>query len=47
MWVSMFRAVVSSLLSAHDRFDLARGLDLATLALRAIGTVVAILVIVD
>jgi O-antigen/teichoic acid export membrane protein len=42
MWVSMFRASLSCVLAAHDRFDLARGLDLVTLAVRTIGTVTAL-----
>lgn len=42
LWVSMFRGVLSSLLSAYDRFDLARGIDLIELAVRTIGTVAAL-----
>jgi O-antigen/teichoic acid export membrane protein len=42
MWVSMYGSVLSSLLTAHDRFDLARGLGLLVLAVRTIATVVAL-----
>lgn len=43
MWVSMFRAILSSLLSAHDRFDMARGLDIVILAIRTTGTIVVLM----
>ncbi|MGD8386279.1 MAG: oligosaccharide flippase family protein [Desulfobacteraceae bacterium] len=42
LWVSMIRVVLSSVLSAHDRFDLARGIDLTILAVRTIGTILAL-----
>jgi len=43
IWASMMGAVFSSLLAAHDRFDLARGLDLCVLVVRTAGTVAALL----
>jgi O-antigen/teichoic acid export membrane protein len=39
VWISAFRAVFSSMLTAHDRFDIARGADVAVLAIRTIGTI--------
>ncbi|MHB0954805.1 MAG: oligosaccharide flippase family protein [Pirellulaceae bacterium] len=39
LWMSMFGAVFSSLLSAHDRFDLSRGLGLVELGFRTAATV--------
>lgn len=42
VWISAVRTVVSSVLGAHERFDLARGVDLAVLAARAAGTVAAL-----
>jgi O-antigen/teichoic acid export membrane protein len=40
IWISAFRTVLSSILTAHDRFDLARGSDLIMLAFRTIGTII-------
>jgi O-antigen/teichoic acid export membrane protein len=42
IWISAFRTVLSSVLAAHERFDLARGSDLVMLAVRTILTVVAL-----
>ncbi|GAG34953.1 unnamed protein product, partial [marine sediment metagenome] len=42
VWFMFLGAVFSSILTAHDRFDLARGVDLGVLALRATGTVLAL-----
>ncbi|MCK4856441.1 MAG: polysaccharide biosynthesis protein [candidate division Zixibacteria bacterium] len=42
IWISAFRTVLSSVLAAHERFDLARGSDLVMLAVRTVGTVVAL-----
>ncbi len=42
LWVSAVGAVFSSVLIAHDRFDLTRGVDLAVLAVRTAGTVFAL-----
>jgi O-antigen/teichoic acid export membrane protein len=42
IWISAFRTVLSSVLAAHERFDLARGSDLIMLAVRTILTVVAL-----
>jgi O-antigen/teichoic acid export membrane protein len=42
VWISAFRTVLSSVLSAHERFDLARGSDLVVLALRTVGTIAAL-----
>jgi O-antigen/teichoic acid export membrane protein len=42
MWISVVRVIHSSVLLAHDRFDLARIIDLTMLAIRAVGTIVAL-----
>ena len=42
IWLSAFGAVCSSVLIAHDRFDLARAIDLVVLAVRAAGTVLSL-----
>ena len=42
IWISAFRTVLSSVLAAHERFDLARGSDLIMLAVRTILTVFAL-----
>ena len=42
IWISAVRTVLSSVLAAHDRFDLARGSDLVMLAVRTLGTVLAL-----
>ncbi len=42
LWISAFRTVLSSVLAAHERFDLARGTDLVMLAFQTAGTVVAL-----
>jgi O-antigen/teichoic acid export membrane protein len=42
LWLTVYAAVFSSVLAAHDRFDLARGIDLVTLALRT-AAIVAVL----
>ncbi|HUU89934.1 MAG TPA: oligosaccharide flippase family protein [Phycisphaerae bacterium] len=42
LWFSGIAAVFSSVLTAHDRFDLTRGVDLGVLALRTVGTVLAL-----
>ncbi len=39
IWISAFRTVLSSVLAAHERFDLARGADLVMLAIRTGGTI--------
>jgi len=39
VWVLTMGAVFSSVLTAHDRFDLARGVDLSVLGIRTAGTV--------
>jgi len=39
VWLSAISAVFSSVLTAHDRFDLARGVDLGVLAIRTVATV--------
>lgn len=43
VWLSIVGAVFSSVLVAHNRFDLARTIDLTVLAVRAGGTVLALL----
>lgn len=43
IWISAVRTVLSSVLSAHDRFDLARGSDLVMLAVRTLGTIFALI----
>ncbi|ACN15089.1 putative O-antigen and teichonic acid transporter [Desulforapulum autotrophicum HRM2] len=42
IWISALRTILSSLLAAYDRFDLARGSDLIMLAVRTIGTIVVL-----
>jgi len=42
IWISAFRTVLSSILSAYDRFDLARGSDLIMLAVRTVMTIAAL-----
>jgi O-antigen/teichoic acid export membrane protein len=42
-WVSAVAAVLSSVLVAHERFDLARAVDLVILAVRTVGTILALL----
>lgn len=42
VWLSVMGAVFSSVLTAHDRWDLARGVDMGVLALRAAGTVLSV-----
>ena len=43
IWISAVRTVLSSVLAAHDRFDLARGSDLIMLAVRTVGTILALI----
>ena len=42
VWLALLGAVFSGILTAHDRFDLARGVDLGVLAVRATGTVLVL-----
>ena len=42
IWVSAIRVVLSSILTAHERFDLARGADLIALAVRTTTTIVVL-----
>jgi O-antigen/teichoic acid export membrane protein len=42
VWLSALAAVFSSVIVAHERFDIARGIDLAVLAIRTVGTVFAL-----
>ncbi|MGD9825932.1 polysaccharide biosynthesis C-terminal domain-containing protein [Desulfobacter sp.] len=42
IWISALRTILSSLLAAYDRFDLAQGSDLIMLAVRTIGTIAAL-----
>jgi O-antigen/teichoic acid export membrane protein len=42
IWISAFRTVLSSILAAYDRFDLARGSDLIMLAVRTVMTIAAL-----
>lgn len=42
MLVTTFSSLFSSVLAAHDRFDIARGVDLIVLAVRTIGTIVVL-----
>lgn len=42
LWMTAFRAVLASVLIAHDRFDLINAVDLVVLALRTVGTVVVL-----
>jgi len=39
VWLSAIAAIYSSVLAAHDRFDIARGVDMVVLLVRTIGTV--------
>ncbi len=39
VWFSVIGALFSSVLTAHDRFDLARSVDLGVLAIRTVGTI--------
>jgi O-antigen/teichoic acid export membrane protein len=39
VWLSAIAAIYSSVLASHDRFDIARGVDMAVLLVRTIGTV--------
>ena len=39
VWLSAVAAIYSSVLAAHDRFDVARGVDMAVLLVRTVGTV--------
>ena len=43
MWISALRVVFSSVLKAHDRFDLSNAVDLLMLALRTVGTVLVLI----
>jgi O-antigen/teichoic acid export membrane protein len=42
IWISAVRVILSSILTAHERFDLARGSDLLALAIRTIGTIIVL-----
>lgn len=42
IWISAFRTVLSSVLAAHERFDLARGSDLIMLAVQTVITIFAL-----
>ena len=42
IWISAVRTVLSSILFAYERFDLARSTDLIMLAIRTIGTIVVL-----
>ncbi len=42
VWISAVRVILASVLHAHERFDLSRGMDLGVLAVRTAGTVVAL-----
>lgn len=42
VWLSACSAVFSSILIAHDRFDIARGADIVVLAFRTIGTILVL-----
>ena len=42
IWISAFRTVLSSVLAAHERFDLARSSDLVMLGIRTVGTIVVL-----
>jgi len=39
VWLSAIAAIYSSVLAAHDRFDVARGVDMVVLLVRTVGTV--------
>jgi O-antigen/teichoic acid export membrane protein len=42
VWFSAFSSVFSSVLVAHERFDMARGVDFFTLLVRTVGTIVVL-----
>jgi O-antigen/teichoic acid export membrane protein len=42
VWISMVRVLFSSVLGAHDRFEISNGMDLVALALRTGGTILAL-----
>jgi len=42
VWFSAISAVFSSVILAHQRFDIMRAIDIGTLAIRAVGTIVAL-----
>lgn len=42
VWISMVRVLFSSVLTAHERFDVSNGLDLIMLGLRTAGTVLVL-----
>lgn len=42
IWISALQSVLSSILAAYDRFDIARGSDLIMLAVRTILTIIAL-----
>lgn len=42
VWISAFGSILSSLLAAHERFDLARSADLIMLSLRTVFTIAAL-----
>jgi O-antigen/teichoic acid export membrane protein len=42
VWITAIRVIYSSVLTAHDRFDIARAVDLAVLAAQTAGTVVVL-----
>ena len=39
VWLSAVAAIYSSILAAHDRFDVARGVDVVVLVIRTLGTI--------
>ncbi len=43
VWLSAIAAIYSSVLAAHDRFDVARGVDMVVLVVRTIGTIYVLL----
>jgi O-antigen/teichoic acid export membrane protein len=43
IWVIMLSVVISSVFNAHDRFDISRGIGLVVLAVRTIGTIIALM----
>lgn len=42
VWLSAVAAIYSSILAAHDRFDIARGVDMVVLLVRTLGTIYAL-----
>jgi len=42
VWVTAVRVIYSSVLTAHDRFDIARAMDMVVLAIQTAGTVVVL-----